>query len=65
MMQRLYEAAKSQIDLTLDVSYLQKFDEISGHLEGGKPKTFHVLKNQYDISDLKEDYTNLTVNIIN
>ena len=65
MIQRLYEAAKSQIDLTLDESYLEKFDEISGHLEGGKPKTFHVLKNRYEIPDLKEDYTDLTVNIIN
>ena len=65
MMQRVYEAAKTQINFTLDESYLEKIDEIHGHLEGGKPKAFHVLHNLYENTDLKEDYTGLKVNIIN
>lgn len=64
MLKSLYEAAKNQIGLTLDESYLEKIDEFTGYLEGGKVKHFQVLKNFYDLKFLKDDYRSLTVNII-
>ena len=65
MKQTLYLAAKNQIGLTLDETYLQKEYEFTGNLEGGNTKSIHVFKNLYESKYLEEDHRSLTVIITN